>query len=69
MWTDRDGNPICIYGVPAYPLRECLICPFKNPNAEEEEFNKAMSSVREVVEWGFGKLIQQFAFLDYRKNL
>ncbi|KAF8600004.1 hypothetical protein BDV93DRAFT_403417, partial [Ceratobasidium sp. AG-I] len=27
-----------------------------------------MSKVREAVEWGFGEVIRQFAFLDFYKN-
>jgi hypothetical protein len=36
---------------------------------DEQEFNTPMSQVRESVEWGFGKIIQNFAFLDFKKNL
>jgi hypothetical protein len=25
--------------------------------------------MREAVEWGFGKIISDFAFLDFKKNL
>lgn len=28
-----------------------------------------MSKLRESVEWGFGKIVQYFAFLDFSKNL
>lgn len=28
-----------------------------------------MSSVRECVEWGFGKVVSTFAFIDFKKNL
>ena len=28
-----------------------------------------MSEVQVFVEWGFGKIIQYFAYLDFRKNL
>ena len=28
-----------------------------------------MSSVREAVEWGFGKVLNYFAFVDFKKNL
>ncbi|KAF0696435.1 DDE Tnp4 domain-containing protein [Aphis craccivora] len=27
-----------------------------------------MSSVRQAVEWGFGKILTEFAFLDLKKN-
>ncbi|KAG5189475.1 hypothetical protein JKP88DRAFT_192806 [Tribonema minus] len=28
-----------------------------------------MSKARICVEWGFGKVVQQFAFVDFKKNL
>lgn len=66
-----DGTRLAIYGDPAYPMRLQLFCPFGGAYLTQQQqlFNKRMSSVRESVEWGFGKIIQQFAFLDYKKNL
>ena len=37
--------------------------------ADEQEFNRCMSKVRVSAEWGFGKITQNFAFLDFKKNL
>ena len=72
-WTDRNGRNFCLYGDPAYPVRDFLIAPYKNADlggdAQRRRFNTEMSSVRECVEWQFGKLVQQFAFLDFKKNL
>ncbi|KAL1477329.1 hypothetical protein MTO96_003228 [Rhipicephalus appendiculatus] len=31
-------------------------------------FNRHMSTVRLAVEWGFGKTVAEFAFLDFKKN-
>ena len=42
-----------LYGDPPCPLRGPII----------------MSSLCQSVEWGFGKLLQLFPFLDYKKNL
>ena len=69
--TDRQGQPFALYGDPAYPLRPYLLCPFRGANisAQEQQFNSRMSSVRECVEWEFGKILKNFAFLDFRKNL
>ena len=39
-----------------------------NLSYEEMLFNQSMSSVRECVEWGFGKVPANFAFVDYKKN-
>ncbi|GAU88330.1 hypothetical protein RvY_01046 [Ramazzottius varieornatus] len=62
-----------VYGDPTYPISEYLEAPFRAGAAElseeETDFNKAMAEVRIAVEWGFGEVIQQFAFLDYSKNL
>jgi hypothetical protein len=60
-----------LYGDPAYPLSQYLQCPFRGAflTAMQEAFNRSMSPVREPVEWGFGKILQQFAYLDFKKNL
>lgn len=65
-----QGHSYCIYGDPAYPLRPLLMKPYGTANitAQQLAFNKAMSSVRQAVEWGFGKIAGNFAFLDFRKN-
>ncbi|XP_064643071.1 uncharacterized protein LOC135497238 [Lineus longissimus] len=69
--NDEDRTPICLYGDPAYPLRDILVGPFKGAvlTDEQKEFNKRMSSVRQSVEWQFGEIVGIFAFLDYEKNL
>lgn len=63
------GGPYAVYGDPAYPLRTHLLCPFADPDTpEQQHFNKAMSEVRIAVEWGFGGVLQQFAFLQHKEN-
>ncbi len=63
-------EPYYLYGDPAYPVRPHLMAPFKGHLTDEEKlFNKSMSKVRECVEWGFGKIVQYWAFLDFKKNL
>ena len=65
-----NGDPLCIYGDPAYPLRNHLQGPFKgNLNQIQKDYNKAMSQVRVSVEWVFGDIANYFAFLDFKKNL
>lgn len=66
LYCDR----FCVYGDEGYPLRRQLIRPFSNVHLTEQqqEFNKQMSKVRQCVEWSFGKIIQQFAFVDFKKN-
>jgi len=67
---DPSGVPMNLYGDPAYPLTRYILSPYKGANisVEEADFNKRMSSVRECVEWAFGKVLQYFAFMDYKKN-
>lgn len=63
-------NPYCIYGDEGYPLKKQLIRPYSSTTLSEAQtnFNREMSRVRQCVEWSFGKLVQQFAFLDFKKN-
>lgn len=57
----------CLYGDHAYGINEVLMAPFPNHNITEQEqaFNTAMSEVREGVEYGFGKVIQYFSWVDF----
>ncbi|KAL3215700.1 hypothetical protein MRX96_051322 [Rhipicephalus microplus] len=59
-----------IYGDLAYPLRPLLMKPYGGAalTAAQQEFNSSMSAVRQSVEWGFGKVISEFAFVDFKKN-
>ena len=65
------GNPMCLYGDPAYPLRVHLQAPFRNANLTPQmhDFNASMSTVRESVEWLFGDIVNYLKFLDFKKNL
>ena len=58
------GEPLCIYGDPAYPHRIWLQTPYRDVNLsdEQQEFNASMSAVRVAV-------FKNFAFIDYKKNL
>ena len=68
---DVHGDVYVVYGDPAYGLNRNIVAPFRGAALTEDEkrFNKAMSKVRVSVEWGFGKICQYFAFLDFKKNL
>ncbi len=65
-----NGEPYVLYGDPAYGLTQNILAPFKGAQitASEQAFNKEMSRVRISVEWGFGKIMQYFAYLDFKKN-
>ena len=46
-----------------------ILSPFRGHLTQlEKEFNTKMSSMRVSVEWCFGKILQQLAFLDFKKN-
>ena len=65
------GEPMCIYGDPAYPLRVHLQGPFQGAALTPlmEMFNESMSSVRASVEWLFGDIVNYFKFLDFKKKI
>lgn len=68
-----NGSNFVLYGDSAYGVRELLLCPYPNTHYQVErqaqiEFNLRMSVVRQCVEWGFGKVVRDFAFLDFKKN-
>ena len=69
--VDTNGNPLCIYGDPAYPLRLHLQGPFRGAGLTpiQSAWNESMSEVRVSVEWIFGDIINYFKFLDFKKNL
>lgn len=65
-----QGFHFVLYGDPAYPLRNLLLKPYGGSCLKPHEafFNKRMSTVRQAVEWGFGKVARDFAFIDFHKN-
>lgn len=67
---DKDG-PYCLYGDAGYALCPQLLCPYKGARItrEQHRFNTTMSRIRIAVEMQFGKVLQYFAFNDYKKNL
>lgn len=67
----RPPDVYALYGDPAYPLRPHLIAPYKGAiiTRKQQLFNRRMSREGVSVEWAFGKVVQYFAFLDFKKNL
>ena len=67
----NNGDPYVIYGDPAYGLSQNIMAPFCGMQLTQQQrgFNKATSTVWISVEWGFGRICQYFAFLDYKKNM
>ena len=69
----HDGNLTIytLYGDLAYAQSIYLIGGFCNANVgtDEELYNQIMSSVRIIVEWGFGAIIEHWKFLDFRQSM
>ena len=65
-----NGEPYVLYGDPAYGVSRNILSPFRGVNLspQEHEFNQSMSALRVSVEWGFGKILQYFSYLDFKKN-
>ena len=64
-----NGEPLCIYGDPAYPLRVHLQAPYQANRLTnlQKRYNTAMSNVRVSVEWLFKEILTYFAFVDLKK--
>ena len=61
-----NGDPLCIYGDPAYPHHPQLQGPFKG--ARLTQYEKDWNSLRISVEWIFKDTINYFKFLDFKEN-
>ena len=66
-----DGVTYTLYGDPAYPQSVLLFGGFWRPGAGTIEplWNRLMSKVREVVEWGFNQIVSNWRFLDLRASM
>ena len=71
VYNELARNSFDPAGNPAYPLRVHLQAPFRNAvlTQQMEDFNNSMSAVRSSVEWLFSDVINDFKFLDFKKNL
>lgn len=65
-----QGHNYVIYGDPAYPVRPLICKPYGGASlsSAQQHFNKSMSTVRQAVEWVFGKVVTEFAFVDFKKK-
>lgn len=67
------GKVFTIYSDPAYPVSQYLDGPFRKTTGQLTEYqiqyNTDMSACRTCVECAFEKIVTQFAFFDYQKNL
>jgi hypothetical protein len=67
----NEGSNFAFYGDPGYANQKFIKVGYKNYqklSSSQKEFNKDMSALRVHVEYGFGKIVQLFAFLDFKKN-
>ena len=66
-----NGDPYVVYGDPAYGITRHIISPFRGAHLTRPQqlFNAEMSKCRICVEWGFGKILQYFMYLDFQRNL
>jgi len=68
--ANLQGLLLGIFGDLAYPASDRLLKPYAgNLTPDRLEFNRWYSLQRVVVEWGFGKLVALFPFVDYHKKL
>jgi len=66
-----DERMFIIYGDPGYTNQKFVRVGYKNYNVLSERqklFNSDMSALRVSVEYGFGRITQQFAFVDFKKT-
>nr|CAH7746841.1 unnamed protein product [Callosobruchus chinensis] len=47
-----------------------LLCPFPNRNLklQKQAFNYSMKPLQQEVEWRFGKVVNEYAFLNFKQN-
>ena len=66
-----NGQPLCLYGDPAYPLGVHLQAPYRSNNLTPQMtlYNKAMSEIRVSVELLFGNICNYFKFIDFKKQM
>jgi hypothetical protein len=69
FWTP-DGQPLYIYGDPAYNVGPHILSLYRGPAFTREQcaFNTKMSRVHELVEWLFKEVSQQFTYLDFSRS-
>ncbi|KAF6216956.1 hypothetical protein GE061_001307 [Apolygus lucorum] len=55
----------------AYPISNLLLKPFPQTSTEDHAIylNRTMSAMRQAVEWGFEKVVRDWDFVDFHKNL
>ena len=70
-FVNEDGTWFKLYGDPGYANSKFISIGYSTRlqlNEHQRMFNRTMSHIRVSVEYGFGKILQLFAFNDYKKN-
>lgn len=69
-FRDADGSFV-LYGDAGYTVSGNLISSIRGAHVTDEQnrLNLLMSRLRVAVEWRFGEILRDFAFVDFRKNL
>lgn len=68
--VDTTGKKLSIYGDPAYANTSVIMSGYKGSvlTQDQQKFNQEMSRVRVTVEYGFQRVANVFAFVDFKKN-
>ena len=72
MPADGSNGPVfALFGDLAYPQSIYLFGGFVNPvrNSPEARFNRRMSKVRIIVEWGFANVLRRWQHLDFQREM
>jgi nuclease HARBI1 len=66
-----NGQVYALYGDLAYPQSTYIFGGFVNPlpNSPQAQFNRIMSKVRIVVEWGFSNVLRRWQHLDFIRSM
>jgi hypothetical protein len=68
--TSHDDHRHYLLGDKAYQCCEQVVVSFMVPrNEHETAYNQLHSSTRIAVEWGFGKVVRYFAYINYKYSM
>jgi len=65
-----NGTSLQVYGDPAYCISSYILSPYEGAQLtnDQKQWNRSMSRLRIVAEWGFKEIVNTFGFLDFAKN-
>lgn len=73
LFVQPDGSWFTLYGDPGYSNQKFIKIGYRGRRRapltqQQQQFNADMSALRVHVEYGFGKIVNLFAFVDFKKN-